>query len=106
MTKLTINSVKLAKVASQMESMHRSGNRELIDARILVSGEFVEQMTKEAEGNFRYERPTKKHHQKIDEATVRMCKNEGVSVGKLKGVCRYMAASWVRARKMIGLVKE
>jgi len=91
---------------SAVKAMRRSGERELSDARILGSGEFVEQMIKEAEGRVRYQLPAKEHDQKIDEYIVRICRNEGVSMKELKGGSRNRSASRVRARIAIGLVKE
>jgi len=91
---------------SAVKAMRRSGERELSDARILGSGEFVEQMIKEAEGRVRYQLPTKNHDQKIDEFIARKCKTEGVSIEELKGGSRNRSASRARARIAVGLVKE
>ena len=47
--------------------------------RILGSGEFVEQIIKEAEGKVKYQRPAMEHGQKIDEFISNICKNEHVA---------------------------
>ena len=90
---------------SAVKALRRSGDRELSDERILGSGEFVEQMLKEAEGKVKFQLPIKKHHQKIDEYIARECKKEKVSIEALKGGSRHKEASRVRARIVIGLVK-
>ncbi len=54
--------------------MRRSGERELSDDRILGSGEFVEQIIKEAEGKIIYQLPVTEHPQKIDEFITQICK--------------------------------
>ncbi|CAB1065959.1 hypothetical protein D1BOALGB6SA_10758 [Olavius sp. associated proteobacterium Delta 1] len=47
--------------------MRRSGGRELSDDRILGSGEFVEQIIKEAEARIKFQLPLSGNHQKINE---------------------------------------
>ncbi len=90
---------------SAVKAMRRSGERELSDDRILGSGEFVEQIIKEAQGKIIYQLPVKEHPQKIDEFITKICKNEKVSVEELKAGRRHQEASRVRARIAIGLVK-
>ena len=75
------------------------------DDRILGSGEFVEQIIKEAEGKVKYQLPVKEHGQKINEFICKICKNEKVSIEELKAGSRRKGASEVRSQIAIGLVK-
>ena len=90
---------------SAVKAMRRSGDRELSDDRILGSGEFVEQIIKEAEGKVKYQLPVKEHGQKINEFISKICKNEKVSIEELKAGSRRKGASEVRSQIAIGLVK-
>ena len=90
---------------SAVKAMRRSGDREWSDDRILGSGEFVEQIIKEAEAKMRYQFPIKEDPQKIDEFIARICKNEKLSTEEIKAGGRRRAASRVRAQIAIGLVK-
>jgi len=90
---------------SAVRALRRSGDRELSDERILGSGEFVEQIIKEAETNTKYQLPVLDHHKKIDELITRICRDEKVSIEELKGGSRRREASRIRARIAIGLVK-
>ena len=90
---------------SAVKALRRSGDRELSDARILGSGEFVEQIIKEAETNTKYQLPVLDHHKKINELIIRICRDEKVSIEELKGGNRRREASRIRARIAIELVK-
>jgi hypothetical protein len=83
--------------------MRWSGERELSDDRILGSGEFVEQIIKEAEGKVKYQLPVKEQGREIDEFISKICKK--VSIEELKAGRRRKGASEVRAQISIGLVK-
>ena len=85
--------------------MRRSGNRQMSDERTLGSGEFVEQIIKEAEGKVKFQLPVKEHGQKITEFISKICKNEKVSNEELKAGSRGKGASAVRAQIAIGLLK-
>jgi len=61
-----------------VKAKHRSGYKELSNAWIHGSGEFVEQIIKETEGKDRLQMLTKKNQQKIYEFITRIYKNEGV----------------------------
>ena len=52
---------------SAVKALRRTGNRELSDERILGSGEFVEQIIKEAENQIKYQLPLLEQKQRIDE---------------------------------------
>jgi len=90
---------------SAVKALRRSGDRELSDERILGSGEFVEQIIKEAETKTKYQLPVLDYHKKIDELITRICRDEKVSIEELKGGSRRREASRVRARIAIRLVK-
>ena len=90
---------------SAVKAMRRSGDRELSDDRILGSGEFVEQIIKEADAKIKYQLPVKEQHQKINEFITKVCKSEKVSVAELKAGRRHQEASRVRAQIALGLVK-
>lgn len=90
---------------SAVKALRRSGDRELSDERILGSGEFVEQIIKEAETKTKYQLPVLDHQKKIDELITRICRDEKISIEELKGGSRRREASRVRARIAIRLVK-
>jgi len=90
---------------SAVKALRRSGERELCDERILGSGEFVEQIIKEAETKIKYQLPVLDHQKKIDELITRICRDEKLSIEELKGGSRRREASRIRARIAIGLVK-
>jgi len=90
---------------SAVEALRRSGDRELSDERILGSGEFVEQIIKEAEAQIQYQLPLLDPSQKINEFISKICKNEKVPIEEIKGGSRRRKAIKVRARIAIGLVK-
>ena len=90
---------------SAVKALRRSGQRELSDARILGSGEFVERMIKEAEARIKYQLPVKEQNQKIDQFITKVCKNEKISINELRSGSRRKQVSAVRAQITIGLVK-
>ena len=90
---------------SAVKALRRTGNRELSDERILGSGEFVEQIIKEAENQIKYQLPLLEQKQRIDEFILNICKDETVPIEEIKGGSRRRKASRVRARIAIGLVK-
>ena len=90
---------------SAVKAIRRSGGRELSDDRILGSGEFVEQIIKEAEGRVRSQFSINERAEKINKHILKVCKNEGVSIKELKSGGRRSQVSRVRAQIAIGLVK-
>ena len=91
---------------SAVKALRRVGERELSDERILGSGEFVEQVLKEAEDKVKYQLPVKEQHREIDEFITKICQNENVSIKELKSGSRRKAVSGVRSMIAIGLVKN
>jgi REP element-mobilizing transposase RayT len=91
---------------SVVKALRSTGERELTDERILGSGEFVEQIIKEAESQIKYQLPDIQQKQRIDELIIKVCKNEKVSIEEIKGGSRRGKVSQVRARIAIGLVRN
>lgn len=83
--------------------MRRAGDVELSDERILGSGEFVEQVIKEADARIKYQLPVKEQHQGIDRIIAKECKDENVSIEALKAGGRCKSVSRVRAQIAIEL---
>jgi len=82
---------------SAVKALRRTGNRELSDERILGSGEFVEQIIKEAENQIKYQLPLLEQKQRIDEFILNICKNETVPIEEIKGGSRRTSSdcNWV-----------
>ena len=91
---------------SAVKALRRAGDRELSDDRILGSGEFVEQIIKEAEGKVKYQLPVKEQNRKIDKFITNLCKNTKVSKKELKSGSRRKEVSGVRSLIAIELVKK
>ena len=91
---------------SAVKALRRAGDRELSDERILGSGEFVEQIIKEAEGKVKYQLPVKEQNRKIDKFITNLCKNTKVSKKELKSGSRRKEVSGVRSLIAIELVKK
>jgi len=90
---------------SAVKALRRSGDREMSDDRILGSGEFVEQIIKEAQARVRYQFSVKENPGKIDEIISSECKKQKVSVKEIKAGGRRRAASRTRALIALELVK-
>ena len=89
-----------------MKALRRAGDRELSDDRILGSGEFVEQIIKEAEGKVKYQLPVKEQDQIIDKLISKLCKSAKVSIKELKSGNRRKEVSGVRSLIAVGLVRN
>jgi REP element-mobilizing transposase RayT len=89
---------------SAVRALRRSGDRELSDERILGSGEFVEQIIKEAEAKVRYQLPFKEQKEKIDKFIAKVCKDEKVTTEQLRAGGRRRKVSRARAQIAISLV--
>ncbi len=90
---------------SAVKAMRRSGDREMGDDRILGSGDFVEQIIKEAEANIKLQFPSKGQAEKIDQFIAETCTKEDISINELKAGSRRREASRLRAQIAKGLVK-
>ena len=71
-----------------------------------ISGEFVEQIIKEAQGKVKYQLPVKEQDRKIDDFITKLCKNTKVSKKELRSGSRRKEVSGVRSLVAIGLVKK
>jgi hypothetical protein len=91
---------------SAVKALRRAGDRELSDDRILGSGEFVEQIIKEAEGKVKYQLPVKEQDRKIEEYITKLCKNAKVSKKELSSGSRRKEVSGVRSLIANELVKN
>jgi len=91
---------------SAVKAMRRAGDRDLSDDRILGSGEFVEQIIKEAEATIKYQLPVKGSDDKIKKLIGKICKSNKVSMQELKAGSRRKEVSEVRSRIAIELVKK
>jgi hypothetical protein len=91
---------------SAVKALRRAGDRELSDERILGSGEFVEQIIKEAEGKVKYQLPVKEKDRKIEKYITKLCKNAKVSKKELRSGSRRKEVSGVRSLIAIELVKK
>ena len=91
---------------SAVKALRYSGERELSDDRILGSGEFVEQIIKEAEAQIKYQLPIKGHHRKIDQFIAQICSSENITIEELKAGSRRKEVSKARARIALGLIKR
>ncbi len=58
---------------SAVKSQRSAGDRELSDDRILGSGDFVEQIFKEAEGKVKYQLLENEQNLKIDNLIIQLC---------------------------------
>jgi tRNA U34 5-carboxymethylaminomethyl modifying enzyme MnmG/GidA len=86
-----------------VKALRRAGGRELSDDRILGSGEFVEQIIKEAEGKVKYQLPVKEQDRKIEECITKLHK---VSKKELRSGSRRNEVSGVRSLIANELVKN
>ena len=71
-----------------------------------ISGEFVEQIIKEAQGKVKYQLPVKEQDRKIDDFITKLCKNTKVSKKELRSGSRRKEVSGVRSLIAIDLVKK
>jgi REP element-mobilizing transposase RayT len=91
---------------SQVMSMRRQGNRELADERILGSGEFVEQVIKEADDRTKYQFPKHADLREIEAIVKRICKKANISIKELKSGSRRRCITEIRSRISYELVKD
>jgi REP element-mobilizing transposase RayT len=91
---------------SQVKSMRSAGNRELSDARILGSGEFVKRIIKEASTKIKYQFTESEHMQMVDEFITSVCHKENVTVTELRSGSRRKHVPKVRAKLANSLVKK
>ncbi len=90
---------------SQVISLRRHGSRELSDERILGSGDFVEQVTKEADKIVKYQFPANQRGQEVERFIEEVCKKERISVDELRAGGRRRRISQVRSQVACKLVE-
>lgn len=90
---------------SEVLSMRRRGERELTDERILGSGEFVEQLLKEADEQI-MQIARQNHKQEINNVIKQTCKKYRISVAELKSGSRRREVIQARAQIVERLVEN
>jgi REP element-mobilizing transposase RayT len=83
---------------SEVLSMRQRGERQFSDERILGSGEFAEEIIKEADASVKDMMPVSKRLSDAEEAIERCCESNNVSRQALQGGSRRRACSVVRNR--------
>ena len=91
---------------SQVKSMRRSDERELHDPRILGSGEFVDQIIKEASEKAKYQFPKNEDLQEVEEYIAKMCRQEKISITELRSGSRRRVVAKFRGQLAIRLIEE
>ncbi|MCF6291601.1 MAG: hypothetical protein L3J03_11485, partial [Desulfobacterales bacterium] len=89
---------------SEVKALRRSGIRELADERILGSGDFVEQIIKEADVGIRTRLSAKDCQGEIARVISTICQEEGVNIKELRSGSRrrpIAAARLLIARKLV-----
>ncbi len=91
---------------SQVKSMRRSNERELHDPRILGSGEFVEQIIKEASEKAKYQFPKNEDMQEVEEYITKMCRQEKINITELRSGSRRRVVAKFRGQLAIKLIEK
>jgi REP element-mobilizing transposase RayT len=91
---------------SQVKSMRRSDDRELHDPRILGSGDFVEQIIKEASKKAKYQFPKNEHRKEVEEYIIKICQQEKISINELRSGSRRKPIVKLRSQLAVRLVEK
>jgi REP element-mobilizing transposase RayT len=91
---------------SEVKAMRLAGIHELADDRILGSGEFVEQIIKESEGNVRLQFAGADKKEQIDKVIQQTCNKAGIHIKELQAGGRRRQIALVRKKLIQILVKE
>ena len=91
---------------SQVKAMRRAEKRELHDQRILGSGDFVEQVIKEASKKVKYQFPKNDRLQEVEEFITRMCQKEKISINELRSGSRRKQVAKFRGQLALNLVEK
>jgi len=83
---------------SQVISARRHGDRELSDERILGSGDFVEQVIKEADDRLSLQFEGVERKKKVEEIIQKICNQEDINLLELKAGSRRRSVSRVRSQ--------
>jgi REP element-mobilizing transposase RayT len=91
---------------SQVKSIRRNEDREMFDARILGSGDFVDQIIKEAAVNVKYQFTESKRKRKVEEYIATICEKENLTINELRSGSRRQHVSRTRAAIANYIVKN
>ena len=91
---------------SQVKSLRRTDDREMFDARILGSGEFVEQIVKEASIQVKYQYSENERMRKVEDYIATVCKRENLNIKELRSGSRRQHVSRARALIANHIVKN
>ncbi|MCP4683197.1 MAG: hypothetical protein GY864_12750 [Desulfobacterales bacterium] len=91
---------------SQVVSMRRHGDKELSDERVLGSGDFVEQLIKDADERLKIQFTGKDRKETIEKIIMDECNKDNVNIKELKAGSRRKPVSRVRFRAAIRLFEE
>ena len=90
---------------SQVKSMRQAPNRQLSDQRILGTGEFVDQLLKEAELRIKYQFTEKERILHAEEFIQEVCRKEDVNIHEIRSGSRRKHITRIRSEIAIKLVK-
>jgi hypothetical protein len=82
---------------SNVKSLRGKDGFEMSDARILGSGDFVEQITKEASANVKYQFAESERKKMVEEYIAITCEKEGLTTNELRSGSRRKHVSRTRA---------
>lgn len=91
---------------SEVLSMRRLGLREESDARILGSGDFVNDVIREADAKIRQRFPDLERAQRIEKYIEGQCREKGVNMAELRAGSRRPEVSRLRRRIAMGLLND
>jgi REP element-mobilizing transposase RayT len=91
---------------SQVKSIRRNEDREMFDARILGSGDFVDQIIKEAAVNVKYQFTEGKRKRKVEEHIATVCEKKDITINELRSGSRRKHVSRTRAAIANYIVKN
>ena len=91
---------------SQVKSMRRAQLRELHDDRILGSGDFVEQIIKEASQKVKYQFPKAEQMQAVEEFITAECQEKKININELRSGNRRKEIAKFRSQLAVSLVEK
>ncbi len=91
---------------SQVKALRRFAGREMSDERILGSGDFVEQVIREADEQVKFQFPIQERNDKAKRLIAKTCRKDNISVEALQSGSRRRDISSARAELVGRLVEE
>ena len=91
---------------SQVKSLRRSDDREMSDARILGSGDFVEQIVKEASVNVKYQFTERERKREVEAYIADVCMRKNINMKELRSGSRRRHVPRARALIANHIVKN